>query len=330
MSMEQRERRRSERAHEGRAGFDLSRVRSIRPREYVVRFAFGLAISVIAAVAKDIWGPRFGGLFLAFPAILPATATLIERNEGLAQALSDIRGATLGAVGMGAFGVVAALEMRRSPFLALLAAIGAWVLVSGGAYLLMRALVRALGERQYLPEVPTSEAASLLGLLMERHLTIATAESCSAGAVAALLGSVPGASDSLRGSVVAYLAETKESVLDVPADLIEREGVVSGAVTAAMAQSVRRLLGAEVGVAVTGVTGDSIEDKPSGLTFIAVAHGASVTTRCFEGDLGPGGNDERAVRMALRLASAVVEGTPGAPPGSPADGGEAAPSPAAG
>lgn len=322
MSAGPQERDRAKHAHQGPPRFDLSRLRKVKPRQYLTRFAFGASISIVAAVATEAWGPRVGGLFLAFPAILPATVTLLEKDEGLAQALSDIRGATLGAIGMIAFaGVVAAL-VRHSGAAALAGALAAWIVVAGIAYLVMRGTVRALGERQYLPEVPTVEGARLLSALMDRKLTIATAESCSGGMVAALLASLPDAGEAFRGGLVLYTDDLKERVGEVPRTVLDRDGAVSASVAAAMAAGARRVLDADVAVAVTGVTGSGAGGKPPGLTFVAVAMPGGTTIRCFDEDLGPGRNDERAVRMALTLAAARVTGSPPADqlPGTPVDG----------
>jgi nicotinamide mononucleotide (NMN) deamidase PncC len=74
-------------------------------------------------------------------------------------------------------------------------------------------------------------------------------------------------------------------------------------VAAAMAAGARRVTGADVAVAVSAATGSAAEGKPPGMTYIAVATPDSrVRTREFSGDLGPGRNDERAVRMALQVA----------------------------
>ena len=86
-----------------------------------MRFAFGFAVSIAAGIIVATAGPVFGGMFLAFPAILPATTTLLERRNGLAQASEDVRGATVGALGMVAFAWVAWVLFRRtSPGVALL------------------------------------------------------------------------------------------------------------------------------------------------------------------------------------------------------------------
>jgi PncC family amidohydrolase len=108
---------------------------------------------------------------------------------------------------------------------------------------------------------------AVAGLLRSRGLTLAVAESLTGGLVASRLVDVPGASDWFRGGVVSYASDVKYRVLDVP------EGpVVSAEAAAAMATGVRALLGADVGLAVTGVAGpDSQEGQPPGTVFMAVA-----------------------------------------------------------
>lgn len=290
--------------------FDLGKLRTISARDYAVRFAFGFLISVAAAVVGSVFGPRIGGLFLAFPAILPATLTLVERKEGIAQALSDIRGATLGAVGMIAFAVVMVVAVRRWSGLALVVALLSWVVVSGVAYVLARGLVRGLGEKQYLPEIPTSEAAALIDALIRRGMTVATAESCTGGMVSALLCSVPEAARAVRAGVIAYTDEQKMGLLGVTAPTLSTHGAISAEVAAEMALGVQRRTGVDVAIAVSGATGAAAEGKPAGLTFIAACNGTSPpTVRRFSGDLGPGRNDERAVRMALQLGLEVTSGS---------------------
>ncbi len=115
--------------------------------------------------------------------------------------------------------------------------------------------------------------AVVLDLLRARGLTLATAESCTAGLVAARVAAVPGASDVLLGGVIAYANEVKQHVLGVPADLLDRFGAVSAECAAAMAQGARRVAGADVGVAVTGVAGPGggTDAKPVGLVHLHVS-----------------------------------------------------------
>lgn len=110
----------------------------------------------------------------------------------------------------------------------------------------------------------------VLGLCRARGLSLATAESCTGGLVAARLTSVPGASDVFLGGVVAYANRVKTEGLDVDPVLLEHHGSVSAEVAEAMAAGVRSRLGAEVGVAVTGVAGPGggTPEKPVGLVFL--------------------------------------------------------------
>jgi nicotinamide-nucleotide amidase len=103
-----------------------------------------------------------------------------------------------------------------------------------------------------------------------RGLTIATAESCTGGLVSARLTSVPGSSEVFVGGVVAYDNRIKGEALDVPAELLARHGAVSAETAAAMAAGVRRTLGADVGVSVTGVAGPggATDQKPVGLVYL--------------------------------------------------------------
>ena len=93
--------------------FEPSALRSVQLRELGLRFAFGAAISVVAGVVSLVWGPRAGGMFLAFPAILPAAATLIERKEDVSQARDDVAGALPGSIALAAFAVVGGVTLSR-------------------------------------------------------------------------------------------------------------------------------------------------------------------------------------------------------------------------
>ena len=127
-----------------------SRVKDVKPSDYITRFAFGAVISVAAGALGMRFGHRFGGLFLAFPAILPASLTLIEKKEGPRSADIDAIGAVMGAVGMVAFAVVAAATIGRlSVVVALGLATVTWALVSVGLYF----LVLKLGWRPNLGHV---------------------------------------------------------------------------------------------------------------------------------------------------------------------------------
>lgn len=101
-----------------------------KPSQYLVRFAFGGLISVGAAALGAHWGPGVGGLFLAFPAILPASLTLLKDKGGTRQACDDARGAVLGSLGLCAFALTV-MSTGRAPLVqVLLLATAAWALTS--------------------------------------------------------------------------------------------------------------------------------------------------------------------------------------------------------
>lgn len=123
-------------------------------------------------------------------------------------------------------------------------------------------------------------AADVVDALRAAGATVATAESLTGGLVCATLVSVPGASDVVRGGVVAYAAELKTELLGVDAELIAKRGTVDADVAAQMAAGVRERLGATYGLATTGVAGpDASEGKPAGTVHVAVAGPGGPVTR---------------------------------------------------
>jgi hypothetical protein len=122
--------------------FDFSALKKTKWYEYAVRFLFGGAMTVIAGMLATRYGPVLGGLFLAFPAIFPASATLIEKHErekkeqagmlqtvrGQQAAALDARGAAMGSVGLAgfAFAVWKLAPIWNGPF-TLVAALVVWL-----------------------------------------------------------------------------------------------------------------------------------------------------------------------------------------------------------
>ncbi|MFN3597944.1 MAG: competence/damage-inducible protein A [Rubricoccaceae bacterium] len=125
-------------------------------------------------------------------------------------------------------------------------------------------------------EGETTLEAALGELLVARGLTLAVAESCTGGAIAARLTAVPGASRYFSGGVIAYGNGVKVSLLSVGADALDAHGAVSEPVARQMAEGVRRALGADLGVGVTGIAGPDggTPEKPVGTVFLAVADAA--------------------------------------------------------
>ncbi len=116
-------------------------------------------------------------------------------------------------------------------------------------------------------------AESTVASLRAAGLTVATAESCTGGMLAAALTSVPGASAAFRYGWVTYCNEAKERELNIPSALIEHHGVVSEPVVAAMAQNAMRQSGADMAVAVSGNAGPSAAEgePPVGTICLALA-----------------------------------------------------------
>ncbi|MBA0884058.1 competence/damage-inducible protein A [Flavobacterium undicola] len=110
-------------------------------------------------------------------------------------------------------------------------------------------------------------------MLKKQQKTIATAESCTGGQIAASLSSVAGASNYFKGSVVSYATETKITVLGIPEKLIEEYSVVSAEVAKAMALNVKKLLNTDYAIATTGNAGPTKGDEKAelGSVFIALA-----------------------------------------------------------
>ena len=133
----------------------------------------------------------------------------------------------------------------------------------------------------YSPDVVRVLAAKLVALLDERSMTIATAESCTGGAVAQAITSVAGCSSVMRGGVVAYHNEVKNSVLGVPAAVIEENGAVSEAVVRDMVCGVSRIMSADCAIATSGVAGPGggTPEKPVGTVWVAVKVGDNVSAK---------------------------------------------------
>jgi len=117
-------------------------------------------------------------------------------------------------------------------------------------------------------------AAEVVGVAIAKGITVATAESLTAGMVAAILANTPGASGMLQGGVVAYQNSVKATLLGVSPALLAEAGSVDAEVARAMAEGAREACGADIGVSTTGVAGPEAHDgKDVGTVFIAVASG---------------------------------------------------------
>lgn len=172
-------------------------------------------------------------------------------------------------------------------------------------------LLRARAGEGVYGEDEADLAEVVLARARELGLRLATAESCTGGEVGARLTNIPGSSDVFLGGVIAYDNRVKRELLMVPPEVIDANGAVSGPVALAMAHGVCARLGAELGVAVTGIAGPGggTPEKPVGLVFIATAVNGATTVHQ---SIFPGDRAEvraRAAQAALfRLLRALPKG----------------------
>jgi nicotinamide-nucleotide amidase len=159
-----------------------------------------------------------------------------------------------------------------------------------------------------VPGLEFEPVAALVDRLRESGQTVATAESLTAGLVAAVLTSVPGSSAVVRGGVVVYGTDLKTTLAGVDADLLAERGAVDEEVARQLAAGARARCAATIGVGLTGVAGPDPQDGVApGTVWVAVAgpRGSAVVRLSI-----PGGREEvraGAVRGALDLLAAEVD-----------------------
>ena len=158
----------------------------------------------------------------------------------------------------------------------------------------------ALGDAIYTEEEKGIEQI-VVEMLREQGKSVATAESCTAGLLSKRLTDVNGSSDVFSMGIAAYSADIKAKVLGVSRDVIEQKGTVSREVAESMAINVRRLSGCTFGIGITGVAGESYEDKPSGLVYVSLCDGDNLWTKELNVDV----NVEDA-RTTVRNTSATI------------------------
>lgn len=152
-------------------------------------------------------------------------------------------------------------------------------------------------------------AERLQAACLARGVWVSTAESCTGGLVAHAITQVAGSSAYFRGAIVAYANEAKTDVLGVDGALIAAHGAVSAQVARAMATAARDRFETDLAVSTTGVAGPGggSEEKPVGLTYLAVADAAGVEVVRQRWDLDRTGNKIESARVALELLLRRVE-----------------------
>jgi len=157
----------------------------------------------------------------------------------------------------------------------------------------------------------TAEAAlRVFDLCRERQLTLATAESCTGGLVAAAITDIPGSSDVFDRGFVTYSNKAKQALLSVSKDLLDKNGAVSAEVAKAMAQGAMNAAGTSIAVSLTGIAGPGggSAKKPVGLVFIACAdrQGRFHARECRFGDLGRSEVRRRSIIAAFALIEEML------------------------
>ena len=157
---------------------------------------------------------------------------------------------------------------------------------------------------------PLCEAEALAGILRERGMTLACAESCTGGMIGSEITRMPGASSFFLGSAVTYSNDAKENILGVSHETLLEHGAVSAETALEMASGATRLFGSDAAIAVTGIAGPggAVPGKPVGLVYIAVADGPRVVAsrNRFEGDRET--VRSRTVSAALVMMKDMLDG----------------------
>jgi len=145
--------------------------------------------------------------------------------------------------------------------------------------------------------------------LRRRKLTVAAAESCTGGLLAAILTAHGGSSDYFKGGAVVYSNEAKTILADVAPDLIHGHGAVSSVVAGALARGARERLGAKIGLGITGIAGPggATPGKTVGLTYVAVDSDEHSVVKKYQWPYDREGNRLASVGAALDLLEKAIE-----------------------
>jgi nicotinamide-nucleotide amidase len=216
----------------------LTQVEAVLKAKKLVEAPLPMARASLIGASEPEVARLIAPVLEAYPEV---TANILAKPEQISLTLMDLRG---GAADGGESAV-------QSAFKDMLVRLGKLVSSASG---------------ESLPEVVGS-------LMRDTGLTLATAESVTAGQIGVLVASVPGASDYFLGGVTAYANEAKESLIGVQMETIEQSGAVSAETATAMAEGARHALGADIGLAVTGVAGPggASPEKPAGLVYTGLA-----------------------------------------------------------
>ena len=153
-----------------------------------------------------------------------------------------------------------------------------------------------------------ARTAALQPRLRRRRVTVATAESCTGGLLGAVLSERGGASEVYLGGAVVYANAAKETLAEVPPQLLHAHGAVSAVVASALARGIRARLGATVGLGITGIAGPggATPGKPVGLVYVAVDSARLRAVKKCAWSFDRAGNRLASVGAALDLLERVI------------------------
>ena len=146
-------------------------------------------------------------------------------------------------------------------------------------------------------------------LFWKEGLTLATAESCTAGNVAAAITAIPGSSHFYRGGIIAYSNEVKENLLGVNPETLENKGAVSEETVIEMVKGAMKSMNSDCAVATSGIAGPTggTPNKPVGTVWIAVGKQEKIVTMKLEGDEGRQKNIANATQKALQMLRNILQ-----------------------
>lgn len=146
-------------------------------------------------------------------------------------------------------------------------------------------------------------AEELGKLLLEKGLTLSTAESCTGGGIASVITSISGSSEYFKGGIVAYANEVKTALLEVSETTLEKHGAVSEETVLEMAKGAMKSMKTSCAIATSGIAGPGggTPTKPVGTIWIAVACNDKIVTKKLQGDNGREKNTKNSIEKALSL-----------------------------
>ena len=146
-------------------------------------------------------------------------------------------------------------------------------------------------------------AEELGKLLLQKRLTLSTAESCTGGGIASVITSISGSSEYFKGGIVAYANEVKTALLGVSETTLEKHGAVSEETVLEMAKGAMKSMKTSCAIATSGIAGPGggTPTKPVGTIWIAAACNDKIVTKKLQGDNGREKNTKNSIEKALSL-----------------------------